>query len=137
MIPIPVCCALIEDVSGNSPLLWAAQKAENSHLAGLWEFPGGKIEEGESGEQAIIREIKEELGIDILITGNLTPIVHDYETHRIRLIPFICRQKNRDTMPRPLEHAALALLTLRRFEEIQLAPADIPVFESYRQNKKP
>lgn len=133
--PIHVCCALIEDSSESIPMLWAAQKPGDSHLAGLWEFPGGKIEPGESGEQAIIREIREELGIDIAISGKLPPVDHDYATHCIRLFPFICRITTSLELPKPVEHTALALLTLPRFEEIRLAPADIPVFLAYKENK--
>lgn len=135
MTPLDVCCALIEDGAGNTPLLWTAQKPGSSHLAGLWEFPGGKIEQGETGEQAIIREVGEELGITITVLAQLPPVVHDYGTHCIRLIPFICRPNHPYILPRPLEHTALALLSLDRFDELRLAPADIPIFLAYKAMK--
>ncbi len=56
-----------------------------------WEFPGGKIEEGESDEASIIRELKEELSVEFIITGRLKECVHEYESFTITLVPFTGR----------------------------------------------
>jgi 8-oxo-dGTP diphosphatase len=71
---IDVVCGLIED--GNGRLL-ACRRPPEKHLGGLWEFPGGKVELGESPEAALVRELREELGIETEITGALHPHEHD------------------------------------------------------------
>src|SRR5690349_8936814 len=65
------------------------QRAAHKNQPLLWEFPGGKIENGESPEECIVREIHEELDVQIRVKGALKPIEHDYETFGIQLFPFI------------------------------------------------
>lgn len=84
---IDVTCALIVD--GNRVLL--AQNGPESDHAFQWEFPGGKIGLNESPHACIIREIQEELELEIEVERELVPIDHDYGIKKIRLIPFICR----------------------------------------------
>jgi 8-oxo-dGTP diphosphatase len=82
-----VTCALIRNEDG---LVLAMRRGQGMSNAGKWEFPGGKTREGEHHEDCIIREIDEELGISIIITGTLEPVEHDYGDREIRLIPFLC-----------------------------------------------
>ncbi|MCF8366880.1 MAG: (deoxy)nucleoside triphosphate pyrophosphohydrolase [Bacteroidales bacterium] len=84
---INVTCAIIQE--GNKIL--AVKRAHGMHLAGKWEFPGGKIEPGESAEDCIVREILEELQIRITVIKLLNPVEHHYLEKSIRLIPFACR----------------------------------------------
>ncbi|MEG0333318.1 MAG: (deoxy)nucleoside triphosphate pyrophosphohydrolase [Akkermansia sp.] len=128
---IKVCCALIHELYQGDIRLWVAQKDQFSHLAGLWEFPGGKIEPGESNTDAIIREIKEELNIAIIVESELEPVIHDYGTHCIKLFPLICHLANPLSMPFANEHQALALLTKQTLSKIPWAPADKPVLKNY------
>lgn len=130
---IDVCCAIIEEKEWNCTRVWCARKGNGSHLAGLWEFPGGKIEPGESASQAIIREIREEMGVDVHVTDTLTPVIHDYGTHCIKLIPLICRIVNH-AMPRPHDHEAIALMKTGSLRKLEWAPADLPVLEEYLLN---
>ncbi len=123
---IPVVCALIE----RDGLLLIAQRPANKHLALQWEFPGGKVEPGERPEAAIVREIKEELGCDILITRALPRFTHAYAVV-IEMIPFVCRLVPGSPEPRPLEHVALQWVTPAALPAFDLAPADLPVIASY------
>lgn len=84
---INVCCALIVK---DSKLLAVQRGSESSH-PWLWEFPGGKIQPGESAEQCIIREIEEELMVRIEICQSITSVEFDYGHKQIRLIPFVCK----------------------------------------------
>jgi len=84
---IEVCCALIvKDYK-----LLAVQRGPESSHPWLWEFPGGKIQSGETPEQCIIREIEEELKVGIEIIQSMRTVDFDYGNKQIRLIPFVCR----------------------------------------------
>jgi A/G-specific adenine glycosylase len=67
------------------------QRPETSMLGGLWEFPGGKIEPNETAAECVVREVKEEIGIDVVVEGELATIEHAYTHFTITLIAFICR----------------------------------------------
>ena len=93
---IPVACALILNRDG---CVLLAQRPADKHLGLQWEFPGGKVEPGESPAAALIREIDEELGCRIEITGALPPFVHHYATVSIEMHPFVCRLAAATTAP--------------------------------------
>ena len=84
-----VTCALI--VKNGKILI--TQNGEDSDHAFQWEFPGGKIKINETTEACIVREIKEELELDVFIEKTLIPVEHDYGIKKIKLIPFICSIK--------------------------------------------
>jgi len=70
---------------------WLVQRRrEGGHLAGTWEFPGGKVESGESVEAALVREVAEEVGIMVATLHPLPVIDHDYGDRRVTLHPFLC-----------------------------------------------
>lgn len=94
-----------------------------------WEFPGGKIEDNETAEECLIREIKEELNIEIEITGSLSPNDHQYPDKLIRLIPFICRQKDGELILK--EHADYKWLDAKDLLDLDWAEADVPIIEQY------
>lgn len=128
--PIPVVCALI--LRGSSVLL--AQRPVGKHLALKWEFPGGKVESGEAPEQAILREIEEELGCEIAVVSALPRSHHEYDRGTVEMIPFICRLLGRSSEPVAHEHAALAWVAEGELEKYDLAPADWPVVQAWRQS---
>jgi mutator protein MutT len=87
MNAIEVAAALIF----RSGKLLITQRHKDSHLGGLWEFPGGKREAGETFEQCLVREIREELGIEISVGEQFEDIQHDYPDKNVRLKFFICK----------------------------------------------
>ena len=127
--PLPVVAAVITDATGRVLL---AQRPAHKHLASKWEFPGGKVEPGESPEAALIREIREELGCDITLVRALPRFTHDYGSLVIEMIPFVCLLAAGSATPHPHEHLALAWTTLETLNTFDLAPADLPVVAALR-----
>ena len=121
--PVPVVCAII--VRGDRIML--AQRPPNKKLGGLWEFPGGKVEVGESSEDALHRELQEELGCSVRITQTLAPFVHAYDWGRIELIPFLCELADGSAEPHAHEHTALVWVERGELRSYELAPADVPL----------
>ena len=94
-----------------------------------WEFPGGKIEAGESPEECLSRELREELGISVLIGTALPPVTHGYPDFTVTLYPFTCRlAEGVITMH---EHHALEWIEPQRLGELDWAAADLPVIDAY------
>lgn len=122
-----VVCGVIRDDSGR---FLACLRPAGKHLGGMWEFPGGKVEAGESSEDALVRELREELGIEAAVHAALVPVEWTYDRGKIRLLPFLCHII-RGT-PRPLEHDALRWCAPSEFEDIVWAPADLPVLDQLR-----
>lgn len=126
---VPVVCAVIRDEHGR---VFVAQRPPHKHLALKWEFPGGKVETGETAEAALAREIKEELGCDLHLGRALPRFTHDYGTVVIEMIPFLCTLAAGSTAPHPHEHVAVRWIPLDEFDAIDLAPADWPVVQRLR-----
>ena len=125
--PVPVVCALIERAS----LLLLAQRPPDKHLPLKWEFPGGKVEAGEDPAAAIVREIREELGCEVVIRRALPRFLHDYGAVVIEMIPFVCALAPGAAEPRAHEHLALAWVGPADLHRLDLAAADLPVIKSY------
>jgi len=123
---IDVACAII--VNTDDTILVAQRSGEMS-LPLKMEFPGGKVEAGETATDCVVREIKEELNLDILPLSQLVPSVHAYPNFTIRLIPFICQMKGGEI--RLKEHLAYAWLTPAKLLDLDWADADIPIVKSY------
>jgi len=101
-----------------------AQRSSSMSLPGLWEFPGGKIEPGESPESCLVREIREELGCQIEVHERIADATHQYPNLAVLLITH--RAKIIEGAPAPKEHAQLVWLPLSELPSLEWAPADIP-----------
>lgn len=121
---IQVVCALIEDEAGR---LLVAQRPPGKHLAGLWEFPGGKVEPGETPQAALVREIAEELGCVATPGAALGPVTHAYEKVTVRLIPFLARLAEPGARPEAREHVALRWVSRAEIGELPMPEADAPI----------
>ena len=121
---VQVVCALIEDEAGR---LLVARRPAGKHLSGFWEFPGGKLEAGETATDALHREIGEELGCTVEVGEALSPVTHAYEKVTVRLIPFLARLAPGSATPVAREHEALRWVTPREMAEIALPEADAPI----------
>ena len=104
-----------------------AQRPEGKTLAGLWEFPGGKVESGETPEAALIRELHEELGIDTWKSclAPLTFASHSYEDFHLLMPLFACRRWQ--GIVRAQEGQKLAWVRARDLASYPMPPADIPL----------
>lgn len=122
-ILLVAACALI-DADGRILL---AQRPEGKSLAGLWEFPGGKVEAGESPEETLIRELEEELGIitKIPCLAPLTFASHTYETFHLLMPLYICRRY--EGIPQGREGQALKWVRSQALRDYPMPPADEPL----------
>lgn len=130
--PVPVVCAVVLNDAGNVLL---AQRPPHKHLGLKWEFPGGKVEANETPPQALIREIKEELGCDIAVGHALPRFVFTYPSVTIEMLPFVCTLAPASPAPHPHEHLAVAWAPLETLADFDLAPADWPVVEHLRRTR--
>ncbi len=109
-----------------------AQRPEGKSLAGLWEFPGGKVEPGETPEACLIRELHEELGIDTWHSclAPLTFASHTYDDFHLLMPLFACRRW--DGIPSPREGQRLAWVAPDRLRDYPMPPADLPLIPILR-----
>ena len=124
---IDVVCGVIEDKHGR---FLACRRPHGKHLGGLWEFPGGKVEPGESPADALIRELHEELAIEVAVHDALPPVVWHYDRGSIRLLPYRCAITGGE--PHPHEHDQLHWCAPQDFAALDWAPADLPVLDVLR-----
>ncbi|MDA8414460.1 MAG: (deoxy)nucleoside triphosphate pyrophosphohydrolase [Desulfobacteraceae bacterium] len=126
---VHVACALIE----RDGLVLAAQRSAVMELPLKWEFPGGKLEAGESAEVCLRRELMEEMGVTINVGRPLPAHTHSYDAFTVTLHPFVCSIVS-DSITLH-EHAAIAWLPPGKLHTLDWAEADWPVLESYVSSK--
>ena len=119
-----VAAAALVD-SDNRVLL--SKRPEGKQLAGLWEFPGGKVDAGETPEEALIRELDEELGIEVCDTclAPFTFASHAYREFHLLMPLFLCRNWEGDIIPR--EGQEIAWVRAKRLADYPMPPADAPL----------
>jgi 8-oxo-dGTP diphosphatase len=119
-----VAAAALVDADGR---VLISKRPEGKHLGGLWEFPGGKVEQGETPETALIRELKEELGIDVTETclAPLTFASHNYPDFHLLMPLYVCRRWKGTVTA--LEQQELAWVRPLRLRDYPMPPADVPL----------
>lgn len=125
MKTIKVVAAIIE----NENKYFATQRGYGEFKDG-WEFPGGKIEKGETAEEALKREIKEELEAKIKVGEHLCTVEHDYEKFHLSMECFMCEVEEGNLVLK--EHEAARWLTISEIDEVDWLPADIQVVEALK-----
>jgi mutator protein MutT len=124
---IEVVAAVIE----RDGKLLITRRPEGSHLSGLWEFPGGKPQPGETFEQALRREIDEELGAEVSVGERIETIEWQYPDKRVRLVFFRCDVRGE---PRPLEGQEMAWVTPADLARYEFPPADAALIQRLRRD---
>jgi mutator protein MutT len=112
--------------------LLITQRHANSHLGGRWEFPGGKREAGETFEQCLVREIREELGVEIGVGELFEEISHSYPEKSVHLKFFLCRLVSGE--PRPLDCAAVKWIKKDGLDQHEFPAADARLLEKLKAN---
>jgi 8-oxo-dGTP diphosphatase len=134
MKPLNVVCAIILNSAGK---ILACKRSSKSSLPGKWEFPGGKIELGESAETALRREISEELEVSISILKTLTMVNHLYPNFdfEIALSPFLCEVSDSE-IPNAVVHSEISWVNIIQAMELNWADADLLILKQYLNNTK-
>lgn len=120
-----VACAIIE----HKGKILAVQRGERLRLPLKWEFPGGKIHQGESPEMCVVREVSEELDIQIAVVRSLSLVSHDYPDFSVTLHPFICSIVSGDIILR--DHKAMLWLSPRELSILDWVAADFPIIRAF------
>ncbi len=116
-----VAAAVITD--GEKVLITQRNKGASQELK--WEFPGGKVEGGEDPERCIVREIKEELNIDVEVRDIFKVVMHSYRDRNILLLAYLCRHTGGD--PAPVGCRDLSWVPVERLADYDLSAADLPI----------
>lgn len=109
----------------------ACQRPAHKARGLLWEFVGGKVEPGETREQALIRECREELAVTVIPRGIFTEVTHRYPDITIHLTLFHADLPQGE--PQPLEHNALRWITVDEIDQLDFCPADLDILTALRQ----
>lgn len=130
MKTIEVVAGIIENAEGK---IFCVQRGESSkpYISKKWEFPGGKLEEGESYEAALVRELQEELKIEVIVKELITTVDHSYPDFRLIMHGYKCSIKN-GQVPQLTEHLQSKWLFTNDLGQLDWAAADIPIVEILR-----
>ncbi len=129
MKTVKVVAAIIRD----GDRIFATQRGYGEHKDG-WEFPGGKIESGETPQEALVREIKEELDADIIVGELLTTVEYDYPTFHLSMDCFWATLAEGTAM-KLLEHEAAKWLSITEIDTVDWLSADVEVTKKIKTNK--
>lgn len=122
---ICVACAIIE----RDGLVLAARRSETMSMPLKWEFPGGKIKDGESPEACLVRELLEELAVTVAVRYPLAPVTWDYDSFSVTLHPFVCEIAEGTIILH--EHKEVKWLAPAELPSLDWAEADFPVISEY------
>ncbi len=107
------------------------QRPENKARGLLWEFVGGKLEPGETGEEALARECMEELGVTVTAEGVFCDVMHEYPDITVHLTVYLARIENGE--PRLLEHNDIKWITPDEIDAYPFCPADIEILDKIKK----
>jgi 8-oxo-dGTP diphosphatase len=124
-----VACAVMAE----NGRLFAARRGPSGRHAGLWELPGGKLEEGESPSACLVRELREELGLEVLALEEWEPSRHDEPGFSLELIPVRCRRTG--GLMTPSEHEETGWFAPEQLKALAWSPADVPVVERWLRER--
>jgi 8-oxo-dGTP diphosphatase len=108
------------------------QRKQGTHLEGLWEFPGGKVEEGEDPRDALVRELREEIGIDAEVGDVVDVTFHRYPSKAVLLLFYDARRRDGSAEPRPIDVAAIEWAGVDALDDARFPPADVAVLRKVR-----
>ena len=131
MKTIRVVAAIIKTINENGESIIFATQRGYGDFKGGWEFPGGKIEEGETPQEALVREIKEELETEIVVGELIDTIEYDYPTFHLSMDCFWAEIVSGDLVLK--EHEAAKWLTKDELDSVEWLPADITLIEKIRE----
>lgn len=129
-VPTPhihVACAIIQQ----DGLILATQRSATMSLPRKWEFPGGKLETGETPQNCLLRELQEELGISVSINQGLPPLTHSYPAFSVTLYPFLCSRIQGTIILH--EHRDARWLSPADLPQLDWAEADLPIIRMLSQ----
>ena len=114
--------------------LLITQRRPDDHLSGLWEFPGGKVEPGETFEHCLVRELREELGIEVSVGPEIEEITHTYPEKTVRLRFFLCTLISGEA--RPIHCHALEWVSSEELSRYEFPAADARLLSKLRQESR-
>lgn len=121
---IDVVCGIIYNKEGE---IFIARRKKGKHLEGYWEFPGGKIDSDETHEEALLRELKEEINMNVIVENIIGNNVHRYPNFEVNLIAYKCLYQT--SFLELLDHDEIIWVHKTDINNYKLAPADIPLLE--------
>ncbi|WP_275298432.1 (deoxy)nucleoside triphosphate pyrophosphohydrolase [Clostridium sp. YIM B02555] len=107
-----------------------AKRKEDKSQGGLWEFPGGKVEPGEEPEESLVRELKEEMEIEVAVKEHVADSIYDYGNIQVRLIAFKAEILSGDIILN--DHSEYRWILISEMDNFIFAPADIPIVEKLK-----
>jgi 8-oxo-dGTP diphosphatase len=136
---------MVDSIQKQFPLIVAAgvlvehgrvlltQRKKGAHLAGAWEFPGGKVEAGEDPRDALVRELREEIGIEVTVGDPIEVTFHAYPEKSVLLLFFAVTRLEGSPEPQPIDVAAVTWAARDGLDETLFPAADVPILVKVRR----